>query len=757
MSYENRSELDLLELLVRLRMVVPGPRRAFDAFDVALATAWSRFRPGVPLVPSLTSADRSIVENIVRAVNGFVGASIELSLEGPADSPFGIDPSANVGVSVSHVLAVCAERVMREHRDRRRDGRKCSANPSLGPFLDWVEDGSSQFDLVALAQVLEWDLENAGEAVPITVCFLDAIEGVLGTTARGEELLKELLEALPSIFWVLASKRQPSWGLTPRRELPSRSAWSTGRQGVPQIRVDGFDARQESEYVRLVVEDMPDLSLDAIERVVRAAEGWPLHLGLGIKLARQYHATTSADLAEVSLDFGDVVRRLLHHLDPDVAELVRLAAVAGRFSPDLIQLASGCSAGAVSRLVADPLVQEPVAGIFPLRLHAATRGAVLEEDRALPGAWVHQDRVDAAGRLVDVLGGDRFVGLDIVAARDRVHLAAELCESYDLEPTWLVDALLKTPAFVSLRVPYRDRGGRWIDHVGEFFAIYQDPSKVERISLVKRFLSDDSRPEAIVRFAELRLGYMLKGRDWPVALEIFQRRHRASPTDRGLQYQVAYALLQLERSDDLWTFLETTDDRDENRLIYADIAMAQGRPAEAARIRRIQAERHRDSHHHRLFQENLSSAVLAEALAGRGTAEGRARDVDALRSAASSSVRSGLCAQAVARDQGCEDALAKARSLYSPHSDVQPIVLWLAEAIVGLRDGDSGLLQRVADEAYHPRWEPLAPSTRAVVLDQVLGMAGHGRRYHHRDLGRFGSVQQAEANWKRVLKRLIGA
>lgn len=753
-SYEERSDLDLLEVLVRLRTVAGGVRGAFDAFDVAFATAWSRFRPGVSMVPSLAHGGRSILADVVRAANNFVAFSVDATLESPIGMPFGIEPSVTAGVSVSHVLAACAESVLREHRERRRKGRQSSANPWLDPFLDSVEDASSPFDLLQLAQVLEWDLANAGDALPVTVCFLDAIETVIGDAARGEELLKELLLALPSVFWVLTSKRQASWGLPPRKDLPSRNALLVGRNGVPQIEVDVLDAQQVSDYVRRALEEDPGLSLAAIDRVVHASGGWPLHLNLGFKLARQYRGTPLADLAAVSLDFGDVVRRLLHHLEPEVADLVRLAAVAGRFSPLLIRAASGCSGGAAARLEADPLVQEPVGGLFPLRLHSATRAAILAEDRGLRGAWADQDRGEAARKLTDALGDDQFGGLDVVEARDRLHLAAELSDVYDLSPSWLVEELLKTPAFVQLRVPYREGGGRWIDHVGEFFAIYQEPSKTQRIASVKRFLVDKDRPEAIARAAELRLGYMLKGRDWPIALEIFQRYHHADPADHGLQYQVAYGLLQLERAHELIAFLENSHGRDQDRLIYADIAMAQGRPGEAARIRRVQAKRHLDSQHHRLFHENLSAAMVAEALAGSGTPKQRARDVELLRLAAKVSLRAGLCAQALAKDPGREDALAQARSLYSERSDMRPTVLWLAEAIAGLRDGNGDLLERVADEVLDKRWEVMVPTTRAVVLDQVLGLAGYQRRYRHRDLESLGSAEQAEANWDRVLRAI---
>lgn len=391
-------ELQLLQLRVDLLHRDFVPR----AFDLAFGVYWAKAHPNEDLDTYL--AQRGLI----------FGAAHRIGLGEQFDEA--LDETLNAIGAVRtgrRILALLSDAFM----DRVRRRRVMGACPFFAPIL---EEPEPERMLPYMASLLGWELIQTQQRQPVeVVVFWDVWERVQRTTENSdsdvENLLTHIAYLMPTALFVVTGRNRLTWGDEkahhhlkyggPER-WPMLQAAAVGEPRQHLLGSLSDKDRRSFLVARLPLSADPGVA-EIIRRVADGSLGLPLYLDLSATRVDQMLAKGERLRPE---EFGgpleELVVRVTSGLTKCERNLLRAASLSRAFDPEILRAAvAGTGLGAasdaeLSKFVGYDFIHRQPAATLPYSLHERLRDSVGACDDVSIDPWSEREwQAAAAGAL----------------------------------------------------------------------------------------------------------------------------------------------------------------------------------------------------------------------------------------------------------------------------------------------------------------------------------------------------------------------
>ncbi len=405
-DFDDPGFLDLESVVLALRGWLTSLAPRWDAFDLALASYWVRAHPGTPYQSFVSKG--SVLAEAEGALK--LGNQIALTVQGFVGELPGAVASH---LPVAQAILDLGGALHRAIRQRMRNHRLAKELPILEEMLGQPAPKLLQF----LPALLAADLERLSERERAdVVVFLDTFEQVQnasGVAGDIEDSIARLIYLMPNVLFVVTGRNRLTWG---DGDVPG-VAWS-GTERWPllsalqteeprQHLVGMLSERDARQYLseRLTKGDRPAMPQEIVDAIVDGEAQLPLYLDLCAvhyeELVAQGRPPAPSDFAG---SFTEVVLRLMKDLSDLQRGLLRAAALARWFNPDLI--AAGVPpalVGQAEQLSERALFERDPLRHFSVGLHDRLADSINRHQHRLDDRWAEQDVAAAADRMLDCL------------------------------------------------------------------------------------------------------------------------------------------------------------------------------------------------------------------------------------------------------------------------------------------------------------------------------------------------------------------
>ncbi|MFG3056977.1 tetratricopeptide repeat protein [Kitasatospora sp. NPDC048239] len=433
---------DIEGLLLRLRAGLGRLGDRWPAFDLALASYWSRAHPGEALQDFLDASPA------LRRASRSIGLGDQI-----AESVRQVDPAGLGGLAgLAHRAALATYRAI---RDRVREGRLLS---DCELFAELVEADADYETLSYFPYLLAWDLEQLPRRGrprrrPSVCVFLDTFEVVNGRSDRAvERFVQRCVYLMPNVLFVVTGRNRIDWadtGAGGELDFTGPHCWPhlhfSNDTAEPRQHLVGYlsDSDADSYLSEALTRDgEPAMSPEVRARVISGGQGLPLYLDLSVSHCAELLARgRQPSVADFGGSFTAVATRSIRDLPREERDLVRTAALTDRVGAELLRAGQpAVSDGSVARFLRRPFLTHDDAYALPYALHAALRHAISEADRSLPDGWSDRDRGEAAARLLTWLGKRSGRSGGRVATAQALEAGLKLSAGYGVFDDWMVRA-----------------------------------------------------------------------------------------------------------------------------------------------------------------------------------------------------------------------------------------------------------------------------------------------------------------------------
>lgn len=453
-AYQSHGGLDPTSLLAQLRIQLGTVKRTWPAFDLALTALWGATRPGQPLV---LEAPTRMSESLGDVVAGLLGdgASAALAVADLAGGG-GVGSGAYHGARhlISRIRASAATRRLLSEYPRLESTivacDRLSGNPT---------DAARAAGQVAFLLTQEIDRMQPHER-PLIVVLVDHMERlqIAGDAHTGEITLNRLVARLPYCLFVVTGRNSLRWhdprathldAFGPRTwpllTTEERVSREPHQHAIGNLSPTDAATLLQTGFARggVVVES------SVVDELVRATNGWPLHLDTIVAVAEQRRGDDGRlTLADLSGPLPKLVERLLDDLPQDEKDAFRAACLLPYFDEELVAAAAQVAVGAVKRLVARSIVR-PHDGTYPFRIHDTLRALVREAGAEAAGGWAPADwkrHAELALAEADARYSRALATEDDLRAVQSLALGINVAVENDVLQTWLHEALKTAPS-----------------------------------------------------------------------------------------------------------------------------------------------------------------------------------------------------------------------------------------------------------------------------------------------------------------------
>jgi hypothetical protein len=394
--------LDFEALVLTVRGAMGTQLGQLPAFDIGLAVYWDRQHPGIELKAFLGRS------SLLSKWSGQVGLAdqVQAVLESLLDAPPGL-------VGTARRIGVAATKLVRAAIRRHDVLRNCPLFPG---YLDLDPDQM----LVQLPSLLGWDLSRAQQKDGADVAvFVDSAEQMQKFVERSgdiEDRIARMAYGMPTALFVFTGQNRLTWADDRRRasmRFAGDSTWpnlAAGYSGADprQHLLQGLSQHDREAFLvsRLLVSGCPAMS-DALRgAVAQASEGLPLYLDLSAEHFMELHRRgVEPQPTDFPRGLPGVLVRVIEDLESAERDLLRAAALTGRFDDDLLRSAVPAVRDADrARFLQRDFVQWRPAAWLPYSLHETLRSSVRECDNETLQPWSDREWATAGQRAVDDVG-----------------------------------------------------------------------------------------------------------------------------------------------------------------------------------------------------------------------------------------------------------------------------------------------------------------------------------------------------------------
>lgn len=426
---------DIETVLLRLRAGLGRLGSRWPAFDIALASYWSRAHPGESLQEFLDSSPA------IRRASRSVGLSDQI-----AENIGALVPDAAGLAGLAQRGALAAYRAIRR---RVREGRLLA---DCDLFAELIESEADYETLSFFPYLLAWDLDRMGRhgRRPLVCVFLDTFEVVDGRADRtAERYLQRCIYLMPNVLFVLTGRNRVDWADRAGRgelDFTGLECWPnlhfTNDTCEPRQHLVGYLSDTDADsYLReaLTRDGEPAIPAEVRERIVSGGQGLPLYLDLSVSHFAEMLARGRAPrVGSFGGSFTAVATRSIRDLPREERDLVRTASLVDRLDADLLRAGQPTvTDGIVARFLRRPFLTHDDAFELPYTLHLALRQAIREADVSLGDGWSDRDRTDVAARLLGRLGERAGAAAGRVETAQALASGLRLAGAYSVFDDWM--------------------------------------------------------------------------------------------------------------------------------------------------------------------------------------------------------------------------------------------------------------------------------------------------------------------------------
>lgn len=564
----SQGELDTLSVLLSFRRCLPDIPGGWKLFDTALLSYFTATRPGEDL------QKRAGMNHDMNHVHALIAGLA-------TDTSYFLDGTGGV---LSFAIRGLIEKSLKMHEKRRLKG-----HAKLRALAEWCrrEDHSNNPSPELAAAVLDIadtqlrEIEDPCKR-PLIVVFIDHFEKLQSNDERnGEAAMNHLVTALPECLFVITGQRRIDWDDPGRTSLryAGPGHWPGLREDAAppgQHPIGMLSSADSARLLRLCARrEGFALPRDDVElqRLVEGSHGWPIYIATLCRLTAnlaQGAPGTPISAEHLGVPMDDLVRRLLHHLKPQQADVFRSACLVPFFDVPLVAAMAGSSQGEVLRTLRRAMVETTEKPEWPYRVHEVVRNVIAGASPGVAGGWTEADRKRAVGhgighleeRCREASEQDRFTEAVSLAGL-AVRLAAEqgvwsewFSPRHDSEPDEQHDSLLGLvpPEALAPLVPL-DSSHPEIRALLHYIHAQRKTDAQERLADLERIAGSESE---FSRTATLMSGYLhrLFGRT-EETVKTFQGLVEAHPDWQVPISQIGITLNQARRFQDALKFAET--------------------------------------------------------------------------------------------------------------------------------------------------------------------------------------------------------
>lgn len=547
---DSQGGLDAYDLLLELRRAFGDVKREWRAFDLAFAAFANALRrtDDVPLSRSRGAEQPWKLSDVVSGA-----LSDAATLADVAGGGLAAPAVTLVGNMLTRRLQSARTRKLLAEWEGLED-----------LLADCQGISGAEAEVAALASRVAYQLSLEVDRMPprerpMIVVFVDHLERLQGTKTSGEQLLHQLVLALPYVLFVITGRKSLKWADPAKTHLkqPGPRTWpglvlSDPPPSEPRQHVVGnlaaADAQRmlRSRLTQVGARVGPGL----VEELADVTDGWPLHLDAIVSLAAHRSGERELTIDDLGGPLPAVVNRLFEDLDAEQQAVFQAACLLPYFDARLVAVAAGTSVGAAERFTQRTLVLDNPGSPYPHRLHDDIRAIVRETGSQAHFGWSEADWQKGA-RLAVGEAKDRFEqAMQTESDQAAVHalaLALNVCAENGIFDEWLIAALRRSPSLIGLSplVPAAVKRGaeQDMDSVLAFVRACGHPISSAKLHAMTEV---EARDRANASDAGLWRAYTLRslGR-WEEAIEQFEHLLRTYG-DRPSLY--AYQLLVTHRT-----------------------------------------------------------------------------------------------------------------------------------------------------------------------------------------------------------------
>jgi hypothetical protein len=414
------------------------PGSQFPAFDLALASYWTKKHPGEALQAFL---DRSSWLTRVSR-NDRLNAQVTETLQDLVD--------------MSAVLAAgrrISERFISEIKNGTRSRRLLENCQPLESMLSSDPDDL----LMYLPYLISWDISNLGptnaasrrasrsQSLALTI-FIDEFEVAQNASVSRddiEDIICSTAFLMPNALFVVTGRNRLRWG-TAVRESWCRFAgddrWtglgSTSENDNDQYLLGHLSPEDASKLVWARVDDQRESAevKAAVKTIVDAAQGWPLYLELQTtRLERRLSRGQEIRPDDFGGPLNVAVVRVMQDLDQWERDLLRAASLSEKVDHRLLAAAlPTMRSGRIAAFLEMSLVRKQ--SFFGL--NDALRESISDADSSLVDRWDDDEWEATAHRVLTHLG-ERLEEDDQALVTSAFIASLTLGAKYSVSPHWL--------------------------------------------------------------------------------------------------------------------------------------------------------------------------------------------------------------------------------------------------------------------------------------------------------------------------------
>jgi hypothetical protein len=436
---DSGGNLDPVTLLLSIRSALHQqrgdklPAKTWRAFDIAFSAYVSKVRPGQSLDP--TDSGTGYASELPKMFG-------EIALDTVVDVGAGVGAQGLLDLARGALRHIRKTKAFAEYEDL----------PGLIENCLTAEAGSVNAELASdVLFLIDCAIKRSDPRNrPLIVVFVDHVERIQGGTSAtraGEQLLNQLVAALPHALFVMTGRNSLDWYDAKRTGLhhagrrtwpclqPEIAARSTNPRPHLLKTLSEKDAREWIQ--RQAKESALPFAPGVIEDLVNVTGRWPVHIDAVFDLARVKVEEGVELLTVAHLDgsFDDIVRRLLEDLPADEQSALQAACLLPYFDAELVRTMTGdhVSNGTIERLVRRAVVLENFDSWYEYRVHEEVRRAVRAAGPHINGGWSNADwaaRARAALRNALQAAKDARKAMDDEANLAAIGLAITISAEY---------------------------------------------------------------------------------------------------------------------------------------------------------------------------------------------------------------------------------------------------------------------------------------------------------------------------------------